>query len=843
MRRLSNSLILAALALGACSDAADGGGMASMDAGRQDTAVPGDSGDPAEDSVDTAGLTCSTHAQCAAAADVGPCGVPRCVNGECVARPRTDRIPCDDGDACTVDTVCVDGACAGGRTLECADDDPCTADTCDPATGCEHTVAPEDLACDDGDPCTTGDRCTEGTCAGEPDPECACEADDDCTAFQDADACNGTLACIAGRCAIAPGSTVTCPDPGTCRVAACVPGTGECKTLLAPEGTPCTDGNPCTSGDTCSEGVCAGTPGACPCDEDTDCVGFQREDYDLCQGPLVCLDGVCAPDPEQRVTCQDEPEGACLTTACESSTGLCATVARADGSDCGAPGDGCEAPGTCQKGQCVATGPPCDDGNPCTDDLCTVSGCHHLPTVGPCDDGDPCTQGEACAAGTCGGGKPLSCDDLNPCTVDACDPEAGGCAHVPVADGATCGAGDACVGDGVCQDGVCVDLAPVTCPEPGPCATATCLPGEGCVDKAAPDGTPCDDGDPCTSGGTCEAGACASMPRACNDDNPCTVDTCDPDSGGCVHTPTEDGIACQSADPCLEGATCQGGACTGGEPVTCEDTSCATRGCDPITGACVVVEDAEDATPCGGDDPCTAVGTCSDGACVGATPVDCDDGDACTVDACDPVDGSCEHAPLDCIPPGGDACVEAACDPAAGCVDVTSPACEGEEVLWSSSIPCDGGAWSFESSGDGAGFVIDDAAAPSGPWDGDCSLHLALPGSAGDAWSADARAPLPNLSQVGGITVRFVEWWSGADEGVGGSRSVGLLSPEGEVLAMGVVATAAESGTGWTERQVTLAADAASYGATLVFRMEAHPPTVEAAWYVDRVVVTAGTAP
>ena len=45
----------------------------------------------------------------------------------------------------------------------------------------------------------------------------------------------------------------------------------------------------------------------------------------------------------------------------------------------------------------------CDDGNPCTMDLCGTNGCVHVP---------------------------VNCDDGNPCTIDSCG--ANGCVHVPM---------------------------------------------------------------------------------------------------------------------------------------------------------------------------------------------------------------------------------------------------------------------------------------------------------------------------------------------------------------------------------------------------------------------------
>ena len=47
-----------------------------------------------------------------------------------------------------------------------------------------------------------------------------------------------------------------------------------------------------------------------------------------------------------------------------------------------------------------------------------------------CNDGNACNGSEACQAGMCIAGTPITCDDSNPCTVDACDPLAG-CTSTP----------------------------------------------------------------------------------------------------------------------------------------------------------------------------------------------------------------------------------------------------------------------------------------------------------------------------------------------------------------------------------------------------------------------------
>jgi len=76
-------------------------------------------------------------------------------------------------------------------------------------------------------------------------------------------------------------------------------------------------------------------------------------------------------------------------------------------------------PATCEDGSL------CDDGNPCTEDLCTPPGnCEYLPVENTCDDGNDCTENDDCAEGECVGDW-LDCDDDNPCTNEACVPGSG----------------------------------------------------------------------------------------------------------------------------------------------------------------------------------------------------------------------------------------------------------------------------------------------------------------------------------------------------------------------------------------------------------------------------------
>lgn len=96
-------------------------------------------------------------------------------------------------------------------------------------------------------------------------------------------------------------------------------------------------------------------------------------------------------------------------------------------------------------------------------------------------------------------------------------------------------------------------------------------------------------------------GNCWHLPKKCDDNNLCTVDSCDAKTGQCVH-----------------------------KPVVCNDENkCTNDWCDQKTGQCAYKD-----KPCDDKKICTS-DTCdlSSGNCV-FTPLNCDDGDKCTRDTC-----------------------------------------------------------------------------------------------------------------------------------------------------------------------------------------------------------------
>jgi hypothetical protein len=101
----------------------------------------------------------------------------------------------------------------------------------------------------------------------------------------------------------------------------------------------------------------------------------------------------------------------------------------------------------------------------------------------------------------------------------------------------------------------------------------------------------------------------------------------------------------------------------------CPAAACTTASFDVTTGQCTgtpLTDGAACHTAC-------VDGACMAGACKGTTTQSCDDGDACTVDACNDSTG-CIHVPLAC-PEDAAHCQSATCDPSAGCM--TAEAIDG----------------------------------------------------------------------------------------------------------------------------------------------------------------------
>ncbi|MSP92830.1 MAG: hypothetical protein EXR79_13670 [Myxococcales bacterium] len=366
--------------------------------------------------------------------------------------------------------------------------------------------------------------------------------------------------------------------------------------------TPCSDGNACTDGDWCKIAKCQSGP-AVSCDDDNGCTA------DSCDSQKGC-----GHTPNDAMVCDD--------------------------------GDKCTVVDACTAGVCKGTQPAnCDDFNPCTNEACDAkTGCGHVPNSATCDDGDVCTAKDVCQAGKCVPAAGAACDDGNPCTVDGCAAVTG-CFH-NVANGGACDDGNVCTVDDLCSGGTCLGKDQNPCNDGDACTADACEPAKGCL-NAALDSGKCEDGNPCTVNDACKAGKCTSgSQKACFDTEACTLDSCDIATGKCVFVPVAAG-KCEDGNLCSTGDLCEKGKCLPGKPRECGDGNpCTMDACDPATGGCFHPL-VENGLQCDDGQPCTTPDACQDGTCAGKAKV-CDDGKPCTIDSCELASGKCVSKPGNC---------------------------------------------------------------------------------------------------------------------------------------------------------------------------------------------------
>jgi len=262
----------------------------------------------------------------------GACGIceiqDECVAGACVCVPACEGKECGD-DGC------------GGECGQCTDGSACALDEC-VAGMCESPPVVGHCAicgaCVPAGSVRGGSPCQ--TCDPAKDPEGWSYAGDGfpCLPFGPDVQGPKDFQCMAGEC---------CPPPGVqaaiCELVDCGPACGvDCGPCAAPA-------------ETCIEGKCLTVQGGCA--DDVDCLDDVHCTYDFCG-----QDSVCTHIPVETPEC------------CDSHL------------DCGLGGpwdDGdCCTLDFCQEGTCIHQPSPC-------------AGCWSKPGLLPCDDGNPCT-GDVC---------------------------------------------------------------------------------------------------------------------------------------------------------------------------------------------------------------------------------------------------------------------------------------------------------------------------------------------------------------------------------------------------------------------------------------------------------------
>lgn len=550
---------------------------------------------------------------------------------------------CVDDNECTIDT-CESGECAYLPVL-CDDGDVCTIDTCDPVLGCQvdpvaSACCNEDAECNDNNSCST-DICVDGLCThGIATPGLCCLTDSDCTsesvcqlAFCANYQCQLVAADGEGCCQV----NDQCDDGDPCTDESCVQNSCVSEFVCCVANDECDDGDDVCSEDLCLAGNCVGkatgADGCCVANvydngfEDGSLQGFTFENDSAFAGvgwKLVpsakAKEGIWVLYYGNPVT-QNYSTGTAPNSGIAKSPPLPLPVGvrtrlefqmRLE-TELGTYADRMlvrvvELKGNqpvastliwTKKGFFVANNwvalslplwawagktiriefdfdtfdaAPVNAEGVFIDDLRVISDCTPLSCVEDvdCNDGLLSTVGVCIQQQCVYDANPLNCedntdcDDKNPCTSD------------------------------VCGDYQCYNVAQTwCCNTDADCADAYACTEDKCIQTGA---SPFCSHNWKTN--CCDLDASGNL-LFCDDNNPCTLDSC-PSAG----------------QPCLH---------------------------QPLAGCCETAADCDDGSPCTAD-LCSA-GTCENLDFCCGTDDECDDGDdACTAEAC--VNGQCEYVLL-----------------------------------------------------------------------------------------------------------------------------------------------------------------------------------------------------
>ncbi|HEX6241754.1 MAG TPA: hypothetical protein VFZ61_12690, partial [Polyangiales bacterium] len=240
----------------------------------------------------------------------------------------------------------------------------------------------------------------------------------------------------------------------------------------------------------------------------------------------------------------------------------------------------------------------CKDSFPCTEDRCVNGECVHEPHTGTREcDGVACTQNDRCESGNCMAGTPnnAACpDDGNPCTAEICR-VSGGCSRQNASNTTSCNDNIGCTGPDRCNNGTCRGADMCTAPAVCSAATGAC--------RMCSNNNDCNDNDPCTTdeckNGTCNRTRNVGATGVCTDNKSCTNnDACT--ATGCAGTST-----CPNDASCSDESTCD---CGDDDEVLCgnscvdldsdaancgqcgrscgSNNSCQNRACKPAGATC-----------------------------------------------------------------------------------------------------------------------------------------------------------------------------------------------------------------------------------------------------------------
>jgi len=274
----------------------------------------------------------------------------------------------------------------------------------------------------------------------------------------------------------------------------------------------------------------------------------------------------------------------------------------------------------------------CNDNNKCTNDVCDPHvGCIHISKT--CNDNNLCTK-DVCDPQQGCVHTEIKCDDGVECTKDSCNPSNGQCEHVYEHT--------KCITDKKCTVGVCTGKGCQFKEDKSKCPTTV------------PDCKDCKTTNPCQIA-ECQVQAdlttkCIIKDKNCDDKIKCTKDSCDGETGKCVHTKIESkectGPLCKDLIDCQAWAKdkelskrCLVAECDAANTGVCVEKPVSNKNCVPViecTKKCQPRDACEGVT-----ESCTRD---KEGQVIcNRAAYPCDDQSKCTKDACNINTGVCSH--------------------------------------------------------------------------------------------------------------------------------------------------------------------------------------------------------
>src|SRR5574337_310640 len=243
-------------------------------------------------------------------------------------------------------------------------------------------------------------------------------------------------------------------------------------------------------------------------------------------------------------------------------------------------------------------------------------------------------------------------------------------------------------------------------------------------------------------GDVCRAATTCSDAQVCSGNLKCPTGPANPDN--------YNGTPCESDNDACTNDVCAGGECRH-QIINCDDgNACTVDGCDQVLG-CVY------------------------------TPTSCDDGVACTADTCDPVTG-CQHTFItdDCgtatcgTSPCGNTCgpaCSATCVPQVTCPNNATVECvdgEAQNTLGAATATCDAditnsgdGSYTFSCSGSNSHDVT--YTATNGDGSDGCTATLTVEDTQKPNASCDSNSTIRTSEQAGVCNASLIQAASGTD--------------------------------------------------------------------------------